>query len=106
MLSPHLLSLLLFLPLLGAVFIFLRPEGEARPVAVVTSAVMVVFSAILTFNFNTLSAGQMQFSDRVSWFTMPFPVEYVVGVDGMGLCLVVLTSVVTLLSVLASEKIG
>lgn len=48
----------------------------------------------------------MQFTDRLTWFTAPFPVEYSVGVDGMSLCLVVLTSVVTLLSVFASEKVG
>jgi len=105
MLSPHLLSFLLFAPLLGAFAIFMRPEKEARLIAIASSFVMLAFSAILVSHFNEASAA-MQFSDRMTWFTAPFPVEYCVGVDGMGLCLVVLTSVVTLLSVYASEKVG
>jgi len=48
----------------------------------------------------------MQFVDKGVWFNSPFPVQYHVGLDGMSLCLVVLTSFVVLMSVLASQHIG
>lgn len=48
----------------------------------------------------------MQFVQKLTWFSTPVPVQYHVGVDGMSLCLVILTAYVVFMSVLASQHIG
>lgn len=103
------LSFLLFLPLAGSFIIGLLPkEGaqtSARFSAVTTAILMCLVSSVLAFKFDPAVPG-MQFEFASKWFDKPFPVEYHVGVDGMSLCLVLLTSFVTLMAVLASQKIG
>jgi len=57
----------------------------------------------IKFNPHDIS---MQFVQQATWFNAPIPVQYHVGIDGMSLCLVVLTSFVALMSVLASQHVG
>jgi len=80
-------------------------EKASRNIAIVAGLLMVVVSAMLGANFHPGQVG-MQFVEQVSWIKAPFPVEYHVGVDGLSLSLVGLTSLVTLLSIVASKNIG
>ncbi len=100
-----LLSFLLFLPFAGTLLIGLMSGAASRMCAIFISGLMCVVSTALAIKFNPHSL-DMQFAQKLTWFSSPFPVEYHVGVDGMNLCLVVLTSFVVFMSVLASEKIG
>lgn len=103
------LSFLLFLPLAGSFIIGLLPkenaQTSARLSAIVISILLCVVSSVAAFQFDPAASG-MQFETSMRWFDKPFPVEYHVGVDGMSLCLVLLTAFVTLTAVLASQKIG
>lgn len=103
--APNLLTALLFLPLAGAFIIMLSSEAAAKTVARITTIVMCIAAGMLAYQFNP-NIPNLQFENQVQWITTPFPLQYYVGVDGMSLCLVVLTAVVTLLSVYASEKVG
>lgn len=105
MAPEHLLTGLFLVPLLGTIAIALSPEKSARSIAIVLGLLMVVLSAILGANFKPDVVG-LQFIERVSWIQQPFPIEYHVGVDGMSMCLVVMTTVVTLLAIIASDTIG
>lgn len=100
-----LLTFLLFLPFAGTFLIGIMPATAARWTAVFISAMMCVASTSLALHFNPNNLG-MQFVQKLTWFSQPIPVEYHVGVDGMSLCLVLLTSYVMLMSVLASQHIG
>lgn len=100
-----LLTFLLILPFVGTLLIGIMPATASRLAAIFITAVMCVVSTQLAISFNPHSL-DMQFVQKVTWFAQPIPVEYHVGVDGMGLCLVVLTSFVMLMSVLASQHIG
>jgi NADH-quinone oxidoreductase subunit M len=104
-LPQHLLTILLLVPLLGSFAIGLMPASSARTTAIVLSLVMVAVSVLLGINFNP-GVTAMQFVEQVSWISSPFPVDYHVGIDGMSLCLVLLTTFVTLMSVIASHNIG
>jgi NADH-quinone oxidoreductase subunit M len=100
------LTILLLLPILAAVVIPLFPARAARPFAILFSSVMVLISVLYNgLNFVANRPGY-QFEQSVVWFTSPFPVSWHVGVDGMSLALVMMTTIVTLMAVLASDKIG
>ncbi len=101
----HLLTCLLLVPLMGTFIIGLSPEKSARAIAIALGIVMVIVTAMIGSHFNAASLG-MQLVEKVTWITSPFPVEYHVGIDGLSFCLVALTTIVTLMAILASNTIG
>ncbi|MBT7355928.1 MAG: NADH-quinone oxidoreductase subunit M, partial [Rhodospirillaceae bacterium] len=103
-----LLSLLIFIPLVGAGFILaIRGEEEvvnrnARSVALWTSFAVFILSLLLWVNFDTTTA-DFQFQEQVKW--MPaFDISYRVGVDGISMLFVLLTTLLTPICILASWK--
>ena len=101
-----LLSLITFLPLVGAIFILtIRGDEEivvrnTRNVALWTSAVTFFLSLIIWFQFDR-STADFQFVERVDW--MPgFNISYHMGVDGISMLFVLLTTLLTPICVLAS----
>ncbi len=100
------LSLVTFLPLVGAAFIAtIRGEPavvarNARNVALLTAATTFVLSLGIWFNFDTTQAG-FQFVERSEW--MPtFGIAYHMGVDGISMLFVLLTTLLIPLCILAS----
>ncbi|MEK7246290.1 MAG: proton-conducting transporter membrane subunit, partial [Pseudomonadota bacterium] len=100
------LTLLLVLPLVGAGFIlFIRGEAEivadnVRSVALWTSGIEFLLSLFLWLGFDTDNAG-FQFVERAEW--MPgLDIAYHVGVDGISVLFVLLTTLLTPICVLAS----
>lgn len=102
---PHqILAIIFFLPLAGAMLIALSKAEMARKFALVTSGLMVVVSLWMATMFDVNQPG-FQFSQLSHWVTLPFPVDFHIGVDGMSLCLVVLTTIIGFFSIWASETI-
>ena len=102
-LGSHPLSLVVFLPLLGAVAIgCLPPERRQaiRWVALVCSLVVFALSIKVFLDFNPHQPG-MQFIEHRPWITSP-PINYHLGIDGLSLLLILLTAFLTPLAVLAS----
>ena len=101
-----LLSLVTFLPLLGAAFIlFIRGEEEvvarnARFVALWTSLITFALSLLIWFGFERGTA-EFQFVERVDWLP-DFNIGYHMGVDGISMPFVLLSTLLTPLCVLAS----
>ena len=101
-----LLSLLTFLPLVGALII-LSVRGDeavvasnARWTALWTSLITFALSLILWMQFDK-STADFQFVERLSW--MPeFGLNYVMGVDGISVLFVLLSTFLTPLCILAS----
>jgi NADH-quinone oxidoreductase subunit M len=100
-----LLTCLLLIPLIGAFIVGVVPTKSARPVAILLSALMMALSFYIAYLFHPEIPGY-QFEKIATWITHPLPLQYHVGVDGMSLSLIVLTTVVTFFSVLASYSIG
>jgi NADH-quinone oxidoreductase subunit M len=100
------LSLTIFLPLLGAGFIaFVRGEPavvarNARAVALWTSVITFVLSLFLWFGFDRGTAG-FQFVERAEWIP-GFEIFYHVGVDGISVLFVLLSTFLTPLCILGS----
>src|SRR3990170_8520434 len=99
------LSLLIFFPLLGAIvllFIDKEKAGTLRTVAFLFSLVEFVFSLPLFFGFDPKTAS-MQFVEDC-WWIQSYGISYKLGVDGISLLLVMLTTFLTVLCILSSWK--
>jgi len=97
------LTLLIFIPLIGAIILLLI-SGEhkevLRSVALGTTLINFVLSLILLVYFDP-STYKMQFVERASWIP-GVGVEYFLGMDGISLLLVLLTTLLSILAVLCS----
>jgi NADH-quinone oxidoreductase subunit M len=102
--ETKLLSLVIFLPLAGALVIALAPRRDelVRWIALAFSLLALVASLPLWFLFDT-STHEMQFVQRVPWIPT-FNIEYAVGVDGISVLMVLLTTLITPLCVLCSWR--
>src|SRR5215216_6653020 len=97
------LSVILFEPLVGAALILLiskRNENAIRWIANVTAFLGFVISIPLWFWFNSQS-GDFQFVERAPWIPS-IGAEYFLGVDGLSVLLILLTTMMGSIAVLSS----
>jgi NADH-quinone oxidoreductase subunit M len=102
------LSLIVFLPLVGALVVLLaggrgdHPDREplVRNIALVASLVTFAATLVLWWRFDPSSAAY-QFEERYGWIPA-FGIDYAIGVDGISLLLIVLTGFLTPLALLSS----
>ena len=101
-LASSLLTILVFLPVAGAVVVALLPRGAVRAQKLVALAVTsVVFAASLALVTGFKAAPGMQFEARRAWLP-DWGISYHVGIDGLSLWLVILTTFLTPLALLGS----
>ncbi|MDQ5872037.1 MAG: hypothetical protein M3547_07500, partial [Acidobacteriota bacterium] len=103
LLESRLLSVLVFLPSAAAVLLLFFPESrrrEAKLFALAASVVEFALSLPLWFRFD-LGSGGMQFSEHASWIPA-LGISYSLGIDGISLLLVLLSTVLTPVSLLYS----
>ncbi len=97
------LSLITFLPLLGAVLIAFLPSNNLaliRWTALAFTLVTWVLSLFLALAFATGSGG-FQFVEAADWIPT-FGIQYKLGADGLSVLMIVLTTTLTWISILAS----
>src|SRR3984957_18574288 len=100
--QPHLLTVITFLPLLGVpALLFLRSEDHTwiRRIALAVSLAEFVISLFLIRGFVTANPGY-QFEEIHDWIGSA--IRYHMGVDGISLFLVILTTFLVPVSILAS----
>ena len=91
------LTLVIFLPLLGVLALYLIPVAAAwRWIAVVTAGLVLLASIVLAMLFNWHS-GTLQFEQRADWIPS-LGASYHLGVDGLSLPLILLTALLTFLA--------
>ena len=98
------LSLIVFLPLAGVLIIGFIPrayEAAMKWTALIVSGAALVLSGIMVSLFNFSDTAQIQFSTDVSWIDA-INANYHIGVDGISLPMVVLSTVITFLVVIYS----
>jgi NADH-quinone oxidoreductase subunit M len=106
--SFPILSLITFLPLVGVAFILLIRGDEftvarnARWAALWTSLATFVISLLLWFNFDKTTA-DFQFVEKFEWLPS-LNIAYHMGIDGISLFFVILSTFLTPICVLASWK--
>ncbi len=100
--QPHLLTVITFLPLLGVpALLFLRSEDHTwiKRIALAVSLAEFVISLFLIRGFVTANPGY-QFEEMHPWIGSA--IRYHMGVDGISLFLVILTTFLVPISILAS----
>ncbi len=103
---PHLLTIITFLPLVGAIFIAgIRGEEahvarNGRWVALWTSGAVFLLSLLLWFGFDRSNPG-FQFEEHAEWIPA-LNIAYHMGVDGISMPFVMLSTLLTPICVLAS----
>jgi NADH-quinone oxidoreductase subunit M len=102
--SPYVLSLVTFVPLAGALLLVLLPrrDRDIRIFSLVISLLTFVLSVHLPVHFRRGQPG-FQFDINHPWISSP-NIHYHMGIDGISLWLVVLTTFLTPLCVLISWK--
>ncbi|MEA2622285.1 MAG: NADH-quinone oxidoreductase subunit [Chloroflexota bacterium] len=99
------LSAIVFGPLIGALVIAFLPRQETqliRWVALIVSLLVWGLSILLALGFQS-GAGDFQLEEKAAWIPA-FGINYHLGIDGISLVLVLLTTTLTWISILASFK--
>ncbi|GAB4015049.1 complex I subunit 4 family protein [Spirosoma koreense] len=107
------LSLLIFLPLMGSLLVALLPENlsaQFRWIALVVT-ILEVGLAVLAYGHFDKTLADYQLLEQADWITLPLgnlgiaSIQYLLGVDGISLPLVILSAVVMLIGVVSSWSV-
>jgi NADH-quinone oxidoreductase subunit M len=98
----HLLSLLIWLPIIGGFIVLALGDqvGFAKWLSLLVSALALLLSVPLWTMFK-IGTAAMQFVERMPWISTIHS-EYYIGVDGISMPLILLTTFTTVLIVIAS----
>ncbi|OEH85451.1 NADH-quinone oxidoreductase subunit M [Desulfuribacillus stibiiarsenatis] len=106
---PNMLSWLIFFPLVGLIAVLLVPKNNhnlIRTIAVVTTIVTLILSFMIWDAFDNQFNG-IQLAESYQWIDIGFvQFNYEVGIDGLSMPMILLTTIVTLLAVVASFGIN
>jgi NADH-quinone oxidoreductase subunit M len=103
------LTLIIFTPVLGALVIAFWPRltsSTVRWLSLIATAIPLVLSLIIfaVFNRSAEMAGTIQFEELASWIPM-INANYHVGIDGLSMPMMLLTTLLGVLVILISWKI-
>ena len=87
-----LITALVIIPLVGALALYVGSSANARKVALIFNALSAFYAMMLWQKFDAAAAG-LQLVERHTWIPA-IGAEYLVGIDGLSLLLVLLTSLV------------
>ncbi|MEW5693148.1 MAG: NADH-quinone oxidoreductase subunit M [Candidatus Hydrogenedentota bacterium] len=103
----HLLTFIIFIPTIGALFLLLIPEKKEKIIKITATAISFIpllLSLPLLLRFDS-STSAFQFVEKYNWIPM-FNIKYYVAVDGISITMVILTTLLSFLSVIASFGIN
>lgn len=116
----HLLSYIVFIPLVAALLILLTPKAYEQVYRTVTLLALGLTLALTVFavtSFDTTVQGainsesSLQLVEKTEWFSMSlgslgrFSVDYFIGTDGLNIGMLLLASIVLFIGAIASWKI-
>lgn len=97
------LEILILLPLIGSLFIIFVPKENIiliRNIALNTSLITFLTSVILWINFDSF-VSKFQFITKIQWLSS-LNINFILGIDGIGLLFVVLTTLIFPICILSS----
>ncbi|MDD3801582.1 MAG: NADH-quinone oxidoreductase subunit M [Desulfuromonas sp.] len=105
--SEHLLSLMTFFPLLGMLVVLMLPKGQdglLKTVTLVVTLITFVISLPLALDPVFKTSAAMHYTEFVRWISVGdyFRMNYSIGVDGISLWLVILTTFIMPIAVLST----
>lgn len=112
--TGNLLTFIVLLPLIAALIIGFVPrgsQGQARAIALIATALSLLFSIFVYAGFDQDLAG-MQYTTHYEWINIAHVYQdkaliigFDLGIDGLSLPFLILTGIITFLAVLASKNI-
>ncbi len=96
-----LLSIIIFLPVVAGVLLLLLPRAGAKPWALFWAIVDFLLAMVMTFRFDVHQTS-FQANETISNWIPGLGISYSVGVDGISLFLVGLTTLITVVAIGAS----
>jgi NADH-quinone oxidoreductase subunit M len=99
----HIITALILIPLAGALFVSMARPNYSRGIALGFNAFTAILALTLWRTFDATAAG-LQLTERTAWIPA-IGAEYLVGVDGLSLLLVLLTSLIVPFAFLA-QRLG
>ena len=97
----NILSTITFLPIIGVILLIFLNKDNPRLLKGVTFIITIIdFLLSLPLFLNFRSTSDMQFVERIPWIEQ-YGITYHVGIDGISLFLVLLTTLLSMISVLA-----
>lgn len=100
------LTILTFIPLVGVLAILLlkplkrESERSIKQVAIATSIVTFILSIVLVVSYDTAQSG-LQMVEKATWIA-PLNIQYYMGVDGLSILMVLLTTFISMLAIAGS----
>jgi NADH-quinone oxidoreductase subunit M len=91
LINSYILSFLVFMPLVGAGAVLLSPSDAVARWVAMGSAILVFFGGLHVWYWFDGTSPALQFVESYEWIPT-FGVKYILGVDGLSLLLVVLTT--------------
>ena len=106
------LTLITFIPLVGAAIITFLPKGKIaliKKVAVAATGLTLLLTIVMLLRFDRTmpginKEGQFQFVEHYKWIDV-FNIDYFMGVDGLSFPMILLTSLLCFLCIFASWNI-
>ncbi|NOY67089.1 MAG: NADH-quinone oxidoreductase subunit M [Gammaproteobacteria bacterium] len=97
------LSTLIWLPIIGGLVVLAAGEKRARILSLIVAVATFLFSFTLYTQFDMTTAA-MQFTELHAWIPA-FNINYQLGVDGISMPLIILTSFTTVLVILSAWEV-
>lgn len=101
--QSYLLTYLLAVPIIGSLLLLFINKEKAQTikyVGLIVSLIAFIISLIIYFDFNDLSS-EFQFVHKVNWIS-GLNISYHVGIDGLSMLLILLTTFLTPLTLISS----
>ncbi|MEW6095595.1 MAG: NADH-quinone oxidoreductase subunit M [bacterium] len=101
------LSLIIFIPLIGGILVLFLPKDKDNQIKITatTIAVLPVILTGLVYLLFDKTTSVVQFPEKIDWIPS-LGISYFVGLDGLGLPLVIITTILSLLSLTISWNIN
>ncbi|MDP3921604.1 MAG: NADH-quinone oxidoreductase subunit M [Candidatus Omnitrophota bacterium] len=104
--ESHLLTWIVFTPLIGSFLIMLTPKAatdKIKWIATAVTSIVLLLAVMALFRFDPSQSG-FQLVQRHAWIPQ-FNVQYILGTDGISFPMVFLTAIMSLLACVASFNI-
>ncbi len=105
------LSLLIFLPVAGAIALMLLPRHQEQHARILATAVAALNFGLAVLLFGSLDQTDpaLQFIERVTWISaadIGFDLQYFIGIDGLSATMILLTGLLFLVAMLVSWQVS
>ena len=108
--NKSILTLLIFIPVLGAVLMmpaskFIKNKSIIKYIALGSTGLQLILVTILYFSFDPSTAiSNSPYTVQVDWIK-PFNIQYYLGIDGLSIPMVLLTAFLSFICIIASWNI-